>query len=136
MRRRLGMELRRVFLGGSPWVRITQTSAIAECKEVGAHLCTSQEILTISRDIEQQAVNWQGGVVGTGCLYGGHMDNHPASALATSTDDDAYSGTENTAGEAVVCPFDTTDGKKASKRTFTYQMEKLFGIGQGMLLNG
>jgi len=47
------------------------------------------------------------------------MDNHPASALATSTDDDAYSGTENTAGEAVVCPFDTTDGKKASKRTFT-----------------
>ena len=100
-----------------PWVSISQTSAIAKCSAIGAHLCTVNETQTINRNIEQVAGNWQGGTVGSGCMFGGHMDNHPASALAGSTDDDPYYGTTDSAAEAVVCPFDITDGGKASRRT-------------------
>ena len=50
-------------------------------------------------------------------MFGGHMDNHPANALATSTDGDPYSGTLNSDTNANKCPFDTTDGLRASRRT-------------------
>ena len=73
--------------------------------------------MTIERNVEALAANWQGGSVGTGCMYGGHMDNNPANSLAASTDNDNYYGTGDTAGEAAKCPFDTTDGQKASRRT-------------------
>lgn len=104
---------------GTPWVSITQTSAISACSAIGGHLMTKEEAQTINRDIESQTDNWQIGTVGSGCMYGGHMDNNPANALAADSDSNPYYGTGDSAGEAMKCPFDTTDGQKASRRTFT-----------------
>jgi len=79
---------------GAPWVSINQTDAIAECSDIGAHLCTVNEVQTINRNIEAQGANWNSTVVGTGSLWKGHEDNSPANALvASSNDSDYYSGT-------------------------------------------
>ncbi|MDH5717326.1 MAG: SUMF1/EgtB/PvdO family nonheme iron enzyme [Spirochaetia bacterium] len=75
-----------------PWVSITQTAAIAECSALDTvtnkyHLITNPEWMTIARNIENTASNWDGGVVGTNALNSGHNDNVPANALAASYDD-------------------------------------------------
>jgi hypothetical protein len=81
-------------------------------------LITNAEWMTIARNIEAQASNWQSGVVGSGCLYGGHMDGLPASMLATSDDGTPYYGTLDASTDAVKCPFEiNVAGAKASKRT-------------------
>jgi len=56
--------------GGSPWTDVSWYDAREACKRSGAHLITNAEWMTVARDIEQQASNWQSGVVGTGCLFG------------------------------------------------------------------
>lgn len=84
----------------TPWVSITQTSAITACSNLGAnyHLITNNEWMTIARNIEQVASNWTSATVGSGALYSGHNDNSPANALAAVTDDnDGYNGTGNVA---------------------------------------
>ena len=74
----------------------------------------------VANNVATVASNWQNGAVGSGCLYGGHMDNSPASALAASTDDDPYSGTGNTAANSFSCPFTTSAGYgKEQRRTMS-----------------
>jgi len=58
---------------GAPWVSITQTSAIAECSAIGAHLCTVNEVQTINRNIEAQGANWANGVIGSTVASGGGL---------------------------------------------------------------
>ena len=104
--------------GGSPWTDVSWYDAREACKRSGGHLITNAEWMTIARNIEAQASNWQSGVVGSGCLYGGHMDNLPASKLATSDDGTPYYGTLDSSSDAVKCPFEVNvAGAKASKRT-------------------
>jgi len=103
--------------GGSPWTDVSWYDAREACRRSGGHLITNAEWMTIARNIEAQASNWQSGVVGSGCLYGGHMDNLPASKLATSDDGTPYYGTLDDSTDAVKCPFAAgVANGKASKR--------------------
>lgn len=83
---------------GTPWVSISQTSAIstsaAACS--GCHLITEAEWLTIVQNVLSVPSNWSGGAVGSGYIYSGHNDNSPAYALAAGADSDGYNGTGNT----------------------------------------
>jgi len=104
--------------GYAPWTDVSWYDAREACRRSGGHLITNAEWMTIARNIEAQASNWQSGVVGSGCLYGGHMDNLPASKLATSDDGTPYYGTLDSSSDAVKCPFEVNvAGAKASKRT-------------------
>jgi flagellin-like protein len=60
---------------GSPWRRINFTNARAECDSLGNgyHMITNREWMTIARNIEQVASNWNSGVVGTGILKRGNV---------------------------------------------------------------
>lgn len=60
--------------GGNPWVSINQTNAQAACAAVGGHLLTLAEAQTINLNVAAQANNWISGVIGTGCMYGGHLE--------------------------------------------------------------
>lgn len=86
----------------TPWVNISQTDAISACNNAGADLISNNEWMTIARNIEAQPSNWVNesetafsGGVGDGMLWRGHSDNDPVNALAASTDNDPYNGTEN-----------------------------------------
>ncbi|MBI2633737.1 MAG: hypothetical protein HYW80_00300 [Parcubacteria group bacterium] len=57
---------------GSPVVHITHTQAKAACEALNMHLILNDEWTAIVRDAEQQAVNWSGGAVGSGCLFRGN----------------------------------------------------------------
>jgi prepilin-type N-terminal cleavage/methylation domain-containing protein len=82
---------------GLPQINISQSNSITSCSLNGAGygLMSNAEWMTIARNIEAQASNWTGGAVGSGVLWRGHTDNNPSSALAASTDNDPYSGTND-----------------------------------------
>lgn len=92
-------------VSGTPWVKISQTSAIAEASTVctGCHLITDAEWLTIAQNVLRVESNWSGGSVGNGYIYSGHNDSRDgasgggADPLAASTDEDGYFGTGNVA---------------------------------------
>ncbi len=87
---------------GTPWVSITQTSAISTAAAAcdGCHLISEAEWLTIAQNVTSVDSNWSGGYVGSGYMFRGHTDNVPANALvATSNDSDGYNGTGQTSGE-------------------------------------
>ncbi|MBI5744542.1 MAG: hypothetical protein HY952_08340 [Elusimicrobia bacterium] len=87
---------------GTPWASVTQIEAKMRCEALGPgyHLVTMKEALTISRNIENNAWNWDGGSVGSGGLWRGHSDGTPDNSLAADVtgdpDDDPYVGTGNT----------------------------------------
>jgi hypothetical protein len=85
--------------GSTPWVNISQTSAIANAPNVanctGCHLITEAEWMTITQNVLGVASNWSSGAVGSGYIYSGHNDGYPYNALAASNDSDPYSGTGN-----------------------------------------
>src|SRR5680860_609485 len=87
---------------GTPWVSISQTTAITNSQNVanctGCHLITEAEYLTIAQNVLSVASNWNGGVVGSSYIYSGHNDNVPANALAVSNPADGYSDTGNVSG--------------------------------------
>src|SRR5680860_750159 len=87
---------------GTPWVSISQTTAITNSQNVanctGCHLITEAEYLTIAQNVLSVASNWNGGVVGNSYIYSGHNDNVPASALAVTNPADGYSDTGNVSG--------------------------------------
>lgn len=84
---------------GYPIASVSHTSAVTYCSNMGAHLLTNDEYMTIVRNAEQVASNWTGGSVGSGAIYSGHNDNAPALALAASTDDtQGYARETNTGG--------------------------------------
>ncbi len=112
----------------TPWVSISQTSAISACSTLGSsdHLMTNNEWMTVANNAETQGSNWSSGTVGTGGMYGGNMDNFPGNALAASTDDSlGWTGTNDTSTNGFKLPFattgtagDTTKGKE-QRRTYT-----------------
>lgn len=86
---------------GTPWVSISQTTAITTAQNActGCHLITEAEWMTIAQNVLSVPSNWSGGAVGSGYIYSGHNDNSPANALEASNDDtDGYYGTGNTSG--------------------------------------
>lgn len=61
-----------------PWVYITQIEAMRACSRIpGAHLMTINEVQAVNHNVFAQPKNWVDGVVGSGCLYGGHLDADP-----------------------------------------------------------
>lgn len=88
---------------GQPWVDISQDSAAsasaAAC--VGCHLVTEAEWMTVAANVLSVASNWSTGVVGSGYLYQGHVNNNPTTALeATSDDTDGLYGITGGTGSA------------------------------------
>ena len=115
----------------APWVSISQETSRDECRELGAgyRLISEAEWMTIAENIARVNSNWSSGTAESGCLYGGHMDNFPANALAADVtgdpDDDPYVGTNDASTNGFLCPFaitttagDATKGKE-QRRTFT-----------------
>jgi prepilin-type N-terminal cleavage/methylation domain-containing protein len=89
--------------GTTPWVNISQTTAIANSPNVagctGCHLITEAEYMTIAQNVLSVASNWSGGSVGSGYIYSGHNDNAPANALAPDSNDaNGYYGETNQGG--------------------------------------
>ncbi|MFA5134078.1 MAG: SUMF1/EgtB/PvdO family nonheme iron enzyme [Patescibacteria group bacterium] len=83
---------------GYPIANISHDTAKTYCQNIGAHLLTNDEWMTIARNAEQVNSNWSTSV-GNGYLYSGHNDNVPALALIADKDDaNGYSGTGNTTG--------------------------------------
>lgn len=64
---------------GYPIGSISQANAVTYCANIGGHLLTNPEWMTIARNIEQTAGNWNGGVVGTSWVNRG---NYTGAALA------------------------------------------------------
>ena len=80
----------------TPWAFINQTDAITACSNVGAHLITNKEWMTLERNIDQLASNWTGNAVGSGQLFSGHNDGDPWGNFAAGADNDPYNNTNNT----------------------------------------
>lgn len=85
---------------GVPIGNISQTTAKTYCQAIGGHLITNVEWMTIARNIEQVASNWNGGVIGTSWINWGN-----------------YSGSSALDG--------TTPGSAQSKRTHTLSTGEL-----------
>ncbi|MCB1318984.1 MAG: hypothetical protein KDK34_01960 [Leptospiraceae bacterium] len=68
--------------GGAPWVNIDRPTAISKCSALGSgyHLMTNAEAMTIARNLENNATNWNSANVGIGLINMGHTDNAPAAA--------------------------------------------------------
>jgi hypothetical protein len=91
---------------GTPWVSIqrgatetTSPSAWKACRDLGANynLISNAQWQTIARNIQNVAVNWSGGSVGSGALNRGHSDSSPNNALAAdASDTNACLGTGDT----------------------------------------
>ncbi len=64
--------------GGYPIANISQTTAATYCTSIGAHLITNAEWQTIAWNIQQQPVNWYGGVVGTNYIGRGNSNSSAA----------------------------------------------------------
>lgn len=60
---------------GVPWVNINQADAKAKCQSLGLNydLISNPEWMAIARNIENVALNWTGGSVGSGCLKRGNI---------------------------------------------------------------
>ena len=85
---------------GTPWVSISQTTAIDLARSLGPGylLITEAEWMTIAHNALYVDSNWTGGAVGSGALFSGHNDNNPSNALGADTDDaNGYYGVGNTA---------------------------------------
>jgi len=67
---------------GTPWVNISQTTAIANSPNVagctGCHLITEAEWLTIAQNVLSVASNWSGGSVGSGYIPRGNSSSSAA----------------------------------------------------------
>lgn len=97
----------------------TSTSAKSYCKNIGAHLITNPEWMTIANDVASVPANWCN-KDGTGCgntpgtsgkiLANGHNDSVPSRALAAGPDNKPCIGT--TSDGSNVC-----GGKSSQKRT-------------------
>lgn len=60
---------------GSVIANITADEANSACEASGSHLIRNAEWMTIARNVEQQAQNWTGGSVGSGCVFMGESSN-------------------------------------------------------------
>lgn len=101
-------------VSGTPWVSIDAPSAWNACNALGAGyaLISNPEWMTIARNVENEALNWSGGTVGSGAMSRGHTDDTPSGALAVTNTADPYDGTENSSAQAM-------GSGKEQRRTFT-----------------
>ena len=77
----------------------TDNDAIEYCQSIGSHLITNNEWQTVAWNVQNNAINWTGGSIGSGQLYSGHNDNVPAYAVQASIDDaDGYINTSDSSG--------------------------------------
>lgn len=60
---------------GYPIANVDQAKAQTLCESIGAHLMTNAEWMTIARNIEQIASNWNNREVGNAYIYKGNYDN-------------------------------------------------------------
>ncbi len=65
-------------ISGIPIANITQANAKTYCQSAGGHLITNVEWMTIARNIEQVASNWNGGVIGTSWINQGNYSTSNA----------------------------------------------------------
>ncbi|MFW5704974.1 MAG: archaellin/type IV pilin N-terminal domain-containing protein [Nanoarchaeota archaeon] len=108
---------------GNPWVSLTWQQAKSNCEALGAdyHLITDNEWLTIAKNAENIATNWNSSVVGTGFMYLGHNDNDPANSLAADTNDsNGYYGTN----DGVSSPGDNSYSNFPSNDARAYQGQR------------
>lgn len=100
---------------GTPWVRISMTTAWNECKSLGSNysLITLEQWNAVARDVENVGANWTSGTTGLGRLYQGHTDGvidvnavvngHAygvSKVLSANDGTDPYIGTGNNSAEA------------------------------------
>jgi len=108
---------------GNPWVSLTWQQAKSNCEALGTdyHLITDNEWLTIAKNAENIATNWNSSVVGTGFMYLGHNDNNPANSLAADTNDsNGYYGTN----DGVSSPGDNSYNNFPSNDARAYQGQR------------
>ncbi|MFW5704377.1 MAG: hypothetical protein ACOCXG_00915 [Nanoarchaeota archaeon] len=108
---------------GTPWVSLTWQQAKTNCEALGVdyHLITDNEWLTIAKNAENVASNWNSSVVGTGFMYLGHNDNNPANSLAADTNDsNGYYGTN----DGVSSPGDNSYSNFPSNDARAYQGQR------------
>ncbi len=88
--------------GSTPYVNINATDAFTKCSNLGASysMITNPQWMTVARNIEGVAGNWSGASVGSGLIRRGHTDNSPAYSVSASTDDQGYSGTEQSSSDS------------------------------------
>jgi formylglycine-generating enzyme required for sulfatase activity len=126
---------------GTPWVNISQTESINECKALSVggaanHLITNDEWMTIANNAEQLNANWTGAAIGSGYLFAGHNDNVPAKAIAASTTDTgnnrcAYTDDAGGTIEAPSpCPANTDNNTSGSSLNHGYQV-RVLGLSSG-----
>ncbi len=93
---------------GQPWTSIDLTSAKAACESLNTlnsviakyDLISNPEWMNISRNIEQQTVNWSNGVINAGNeLARGHSDDSPSAVLDIGNINDPYDQTLNNSSE-------------------------------------
>jgi len=98
----------------APWGNITQAGAKERCAALGSgyHLTRDREWITAAANILSVPANWQFGAVGSGCLFGGHMDcygagNNCSYGYNASSDDRLgyWNGTANYSNGVFFCPF-------------------------------
>ena len=74
-------------VAGTPWVNISQTTAIANSPNVanctGCHLITEAERMTIAQNVLSVSTNWSGNAVGNGYIPRGNSDSSVAMDGAT-----------------------------------------------------
>jgi hypothetical protein len=67
---------------GTPWVNISQTTAIANSPNVagctGCHLITEAEYMTVAQNVLSVASNWSGAAVGSGYIPRGNSNSSAA----------------------------------------------------------
>lgn len=71
---------------GTPWTNIDMFNAMNACRSIGSgyDLISPYHWTILARNIEMVAVNWSGGVVGSGALNQGHSQNSPATACEST----------------------------------------------------
>ncbi|MCB9094372.1 MAG: hypothetical protein H6621_04805 [Halobacteriovoraceae bacterium] len=81
---------------GKPWRRIRATNTVGECESIGAGygLITNDEWMAIARDVENQAVNWTGNSVGSGCLFRGNSGEVTTGDGSNIVDSCGYDGAD------------------------------------------
>lgn len=78
---------------GNPLYDVSTTAGNILCNQVGGHLITNNEWMTLARNIERIPENWTSGIIGTGEIYRGNTDGFPFSCLeATADDTNGYFG--------------------------------------------
>lgn len=84
-----------------PWYYASQETAISACESLGEgyHLMTNAEWMTVARNVEQVAQNWNSSVVGEGYIYTGYVLVGANRQKINHTDDnDGYFLTGETSG--------------------------------------